>query len=97
VTEGLLQDLSHGGAGILLPEGTRSVVPGVCCECAIELTDAVWLYCSVELCHMSSCRYPDRQLVGARFGALSPAQARLIGQCISALERELIRKRAAAL
>ena len=91
--EGVLRDLSHGGAGVIFPDGKPAVEPGLLLECAIELHGDVWLYCTVELCHSKPVHAPEQQLVGARFTGLSQAQARLVGQCIAELERELIRKR----
>jgi c-di-GMP-binding flagellar brake protein YcgR len=95
VVEGVLHDLSHGGAGMIFPDGPPAVVPGLLHECAIELPDDAWLYCEVELRYSKSIRSRNRQLIGARFSELSPAQARLVGQCVLELERELVRKRAA--
>jgi len=92
--EGVLHDLSHSGAGMIFPDGTPAVEPGLLYECAIELPDNVWLYCAVEFRHSKDIPSRDRQLVGARFTGLSLAQARLVGHCISELEREFIRKRA---
>jgi len=94
VIEGELHDLSHGGAGITFPGNTPAVDPGLLYECAIELPGDVWLYCAVELRHAKNVPPRDGQLVGARFARLSRAQARLVGHCISELQREFIRKRA---
>ena len=93
VVEGMLHDLSHGGAGIIFPDGPPVVQAGLHHECAIELPDDVWLYCTVELCYSKDFRLRDRQLIGARFVEISRAQARLVGHCIIELEREFIRKR----
>ena len=95
VIEGLLYDLSHGGAGIIFPAGKVIVEPGQLRECAIELPDDAWLYCAVELRYAKDVSSRDRQHIGARFSKISPAQAQLVGSCINELERELIRKRAA--
>ena len=95
VIEGVLHDLSHGGAGIIFPDGTPEVGSGQLHECAIELPDDVCLYCSLELLHSKHIQPGDRLLVGALFSELSQAQTRIVGQCINRLERELIRKRAA--
>jgi c-di-GMP-binding flagellar brake protein YcgR len=96
VAEGVLHDLSHGGAGMIFAGGRPpAAVPGLLYECAIELPDDVWLHCTVELCYSKSIRSRDGQLIGARFNELSPAQARLVGHCVSKLEREFVRKRAA--
>ena len=93
--EGLLYDLSHGGAGIIFPAGKIIVEPGQLRECAIELPDDAWLYCAVELRYAKETSSRDRQHIGARFSQISPAQAQLVGTCINELEREFIRKRAA--
>ena len=87
--------MSHGGAGIIFPEGPPAAVPGLLYECAIELPGDVWLYCAVELRYSKNIQSGDRQLVGARFNDLSPAQARLVSHCVSELEREFVRKRVA--
>ena len=91
--EGVLHDLSYTGAGMLFPEGPPVVERGLLHECAIELPDDVWLYCAVELRYTKRYRSTDRQLIGARFADLSPAQARLVGRCIGELERESVRRR----
>ena len=93
VVEGVLHDLSHGGAGMTFPQGQPVVELGLHHECAIELPDDVWLYCTVELRYSKDIPLRDRQLIGARFIELSRAQARLVGHCITELEREFIRKR----
>lgn len=95
VVEGVLHDLSHGGAGIIFSAGPPGVEPGLLHECAIELPNDVWLYCTAELRYSKTIGLHDRQLIGARFADLSPAQTRLVGRCIVELERESIRKRAA--
>jgi len=92
--EGELHDLSRGGAGLIFPDDKPVVEAGLLQECAIELSDEEWLYCAVELRYSKNFPPRDRQLIGARFIGLSPAQERLIGRCISELEREFIRKRA---
>lgn len=95
VIEGLLHDLSNGGAGILLAEEVTMPVSDRPCECAIELPADEWLFCTVELRYARNSRYRGRRLAGARFQALTPQQTRLVGQCIIRLEREQIRKRVA--
>jgi len=94
VNEGELHDLSRGGAGLIFPDDKPVVEPGLLQECAIELSDEEWLYCAVELRYSKNFPPRERQLIGARFFDLGPAQERLIGRCISELEREFIRKRA---
>lgn len=93
MAEGVLHDLSHGGAGMIFSDGQPAMIPGQLYECAIELPDDVWLYCAVELRYSKNIRTRDRQLIGTRFDGLSPVQARLVGQCVSKLERESVRKR----
>ena len=93
VFEGELHDLSRGGAGMIFPADEPSVKPGLLQECAIELPDATWLYCTVELRYSKNTSRQKQQFIGARFTDLGPAQARLVAGCISELERELIRKR----
>lgn len=95
VIEGVLHDLSHGGAGMIFPAGKPLVEPGMLQECAIELPDSQWLYCAVELRYSKNITSRDRQIIGAQFDDLSPAQNRLISSCISELEREYMRKRTA--
>lgn len=93
--EGSLHDLSRGGAGMNFPDGNPVVETGLSHECAIELPDATWLYCSVELRYSKNLPTSGRQLIGARFIDLTPAQKRLVGHCVNELEREFIRKRTA--
>lgn len=93
--EGDLHDLSKGGAGMIFPVTDSKVESGKIYECAFELPDEGWLYCSVELRYAKEISSHNRQLIGARFIDLYPPQKRLIGRCISELEREFIRKRAA--
>ena len=95
VIEGVLHDLSHGGAGMIFPAGKPLVEPGLLQECAIELPNGQWLYSVVELRYSKSARSQDRQIIGAQFSGLSTAQERLVSSCIIELEREFIRKRAA--
>lgn len=94
VNEGALHDISHGGTGMIFPVTYITVEPGHMVECAIELPGKIWLYCSVELRYSKKVRSQQRQLIGARYNDLTPAQTRLIGRCISELEREYMRKRA---
>ncbi len=93
LTEGVLHDLSQGGAGLILVDTETTVQTGVVKECAIELPDE-WLYVSVEFRYTKNVGVLKRQLIGVNFTGLRPAQTRLIGRFISELERELMRKRA---
>jgi c-di-GMP-binding flagellar brake protein YcgR len=92
VIEGELYDLSRGGAGVILPGEVPLLKPARRYECAIELPDAAWLYCAIEMRHVKDLPSGDRHLIGARFAELSPVQSRLVAHCITRLERELIRK-----
>lgn len=94
VIEGVLYDLSHGGTGTIVSDIDTEVEPGLICECAFELPNNEWLNCSVELRYSKTVGSKNRQHIGARFIDLFPTQTRLIGRCISELEREVIRKRA---
>ena len=40
--EGVLHDLSHGGAGMVFPDAEPVVKPGLLHECAIELVGDEW-------------------------------------------------------
>lgn len=93
VIEGMLHDLSNGGAGMIFTDDARAVESGLLHDCAIELPDREWLYCAVEIRYSRVIPPRDRQLVGTRFSGLSRTQARLVRHCISELERESIRKR----
>jgi c-di-GMP-binding flagellar brake protein YcgR len=93
--EGVLHDLSRSGAGVLFSANNIILEHGQQHECAIELPEADWLYCTVELRYSKDTSKQKQQLTGAHFIDLHPAQTRLIGRCISELEREFIRKRAA--
>jgi len=91
---GELHDLSHGGAGKIIPEGKITIDPGQLYECAIELPCGEWIYCSVEICYQKNIPSRKRQLIGVRFNDITLVQSRIIGRCISELELEQIRKRA---
>ena len=93
VFEGVLHDLSHGGAGMVFPDSEPVVKPGLLHECAVELIDDEWLYAAVELRYSKNIPSRKRQLIGARFQDLSHEQSHMVGRCINALEREYIRKR----
>jgi c-di-GMP-binding flagellar brake protein YcgR len=95
VFEGVLHDLSHGGAGMIFPEGKPEVRPGLVQDCAIEFSADEWLYATVELRYSKSTSFRNKQMIGARFTVLSCEQVRIIRQHISELQRELLRRRAA--
>lgn len=93
--EGVLHDLSHGGAGMVFPDGKPNVEPGLMHECAIGLSDDEWLYCTVELRYTKIITTRKRQLIGARFIDLNPEQDQLVRHHISELQREFLRRRTA--
>lgn len=95
VFAGVLHDLSHGGAGMVFPEGKPEVRPGLLHDCAIELAEDDWLYTTVELRHSKSVSFRNRQMIGAQFTDLSLQQAHIIRQYLSELQRELLRRRTA--
>jgi c-di-GMP-binding flagellar brake protein YcgR len=89
--KGELHNLSYGGAGMILLPDKTIMATGASHECAIELPEGDWIYCTVELRYSRSIPSRDTQFVGTQFIELSAAQQRLIGRCISKLEREAIR------
>lgn len=94
-TRGELHNLSYGGAGMILLPDKSIMEKGAQHECAIELPNGEWIYCTVELRFSKSVPARNTQFIGTQFINLSATQSRLIGRCISELEREAIRKRAA--
>lgn len=93
--EGVLHDLSHGGAGMIFPQGKPEIMPGSTHDCAIEMTENDWLYTTVELRYAKSVSFRNKQMIGVRFTDLSPQQAHSIRQYLSELQRELLRRRTA--
>ncbi len=93
IFEGELYDLSRGGAGIILPFDEAVLVPERWYDCAIGLPGESWLFCEVEQRHWKELHAPGKHLVGAQFADLTPMQTRLIGRCISELQREQMKKR----
>jgi hypothetical protein len=79
----------------MFADAAHAVVPDRLYECAIELPDDLWLYCALEFRHSKTIPPRGGRLIGARFAELTLAQSQLVGRCISELEREYIRKRAA--
>lgn len=90
--KGELHNLSYGGAGMILLPDKTIMEKGALHECALELPEGDWIYCKVELRFAKSVPARNTQFIGTQFVALSATQSRLIGRCISALEREAIRK-----
>ena len=93
--KGELHNLSYGGAGIIMLPDKTIMEKGSLHKCAIELSKGEWIDCTVELRFAKNIPSRNTQFIGTQFVELSAMQARLIGRCINALERELIRKRAA--
>jgi len=91
--KGELHNLSYGGAGMILLPYKTIMATGAPHECAIELPEGDWIYCTVELRYSRSIPSRNTQFVGTQFIELSATQQRLIGRCINKLEREAIRKR----
>ncbi|MDX2485938.1 MAG: flagellar brake protein [Gammaproteobacteria bacterium] len=91
--KGELRNLSHGGAGMILLADKTIMENGRLYECTIELPDGMQIYCTAELCFTKNIASRNKQYIGVQFVELLPMQSRLIGRCISELERELIRKR----
>ena len=94
ILEGVLHDLSHGGAGILFPVTSNTITPGSLHECTIELPENIILKCATEMRYTQNT-VSGKQLTGVRFLELNLEQSRIIGRFISGLERDLLRKRAA--
>ena len=95
MVKGELHDLSFGGAGMILLADKIMMKTERKHECAIELPDGKWIYCTAELRYSKNVPSRKTQFIGVQFIGLSPVQSRLIGRCISELEREAIRKRSA--
>jgi len=94
-TEGELHNLSYGGAGIISLPDESVMKKDSLHECAIELHAGDWIYCTVELRYAKDIPSRKTQFIGTQFVGLSAAQSRLIGRCISELEREAILKNTA--
>jgi c-di-GMP-binding flagellar brake protein YcgR len=93
--KGELHDLSFGGAGMIFLADKTTMKTERQHECAIELPDGKWIYCTAELRYSKDIPSRKTQFIGVQFIGLSPVQSRLIGRCINELEREAIRKRSA--
>ena len=91
---GELHDLSHGGAGIIFMKAEVALEPGHIYECAIELPENEYLFCSIELRYTRELHARKQNLTGALFLKLTPVQERLVGRFISETERDLMRRKA---
>jgi c-di-GMP-binding flagellar brake protein YcgR len=94
IMSGELHNLSYGGAGIILIPDKTVMQTGKLHECALELPEIGWIYCTVELRYSKDVPSRKTQFAGTQFVGLSATQSRLIGRCINELEREAIRKNA---
>ena len=95
MVRGELHDLSYGGAGMIFLADNTIMETGRLHECAIELPDGKWIYCTAELRFSKNIPSRKKQFIGVQFVGLLPVQSRLIGRCISELELEALRKRTA--
>lgn len=90
--KGELHNLSYGGAGMILLPDKTIMEKGALHKCDIELSKGEWIDCTVELRFAKSIPSRNTQFIGTQFVELSATQSRLIGRCINALERKLIRQ-----
>lgn len=95
IVKGELHDLSYGGAGLICLEDKIIMKTGELHKCTIDLPDGECIDCTAELRYSKDIPSRDTQFIGIQFVELSPVQSRIIGRCISELEREFIRKRTA--
>ncbi|MGB5605758.1 MAG: flagellar regulator YcgR PilZN domain-containing protein [Gammaproteobacteria bacterium] len=92
--EGVLRDISHGGAQIILKSGSRVTPVKMLYECAVELPSGEQIYCSADVRYAMSFGNRNDMRVGIRFLDLTPLQQRIIDRCVASVELEFIRKRA---
>jgi len=95
MVKGELHDLSFGGAGMIFLTDKTIMKTERQHECAIELPNGKRINCTAELRYSKNISSQRTQFIGVQFIGLLPAQSRLIGRCISELEREALRKRTA--
>ena len=95
MVRGKLHDLSSGGAAMICLEDKTIMESAELYECAIDLPHGECIDCTVKLRYSKDIPSRDSKLIGIQFVRLSSVQSRLIGRCISELEREFIRKRTA--
>lgn len=89
---GRLRDLSVGGLGASFPIGA-AMSAGDTFNCSIDLPDGGTMGCSIQVCHVETDQEHGELKVGARFVHLEPNQRRLLQRCVTALEREMLRRR----
>ena len=95
MVKGELHDLSFGGAGMIFLTDKTIMKTERQHECAIELPNGKRINCTAELRYSKNISSQRTQFIGVQFIGLLPAQSRLIGRCISELEREARGKRTA--
>ena len=94
VAEGLLRDISHGGAQLILKSGTTVTSGKMLYECAVELPEGPEIYCTIDVRYALPYGKHNDIRAGIRFLDLTPYQQRIIAQCITSVELEFIRKHA---
>ena len=92
VEEGILRDLSHGGAQVLLQPGTTDIPKSTLLECSIQLPTDETLYCSAMVCYAFSPGNNSSARTGLRFLELTPYQQRAIERSTAFLEQQLAKK-----
>ena len=80
--EGYLHDISHSGAGVVLPDSIKFEIKQLY-GCAIQLNDEDWLYCTIEIRYSKTIQPKGRQLTGTKFQNLAMPQPRLLRRSIS--------------
>jgi len=94
IAEGLLRDISHGGAQVVLNSGSKVTPISMLYECAVELPTGAIIYCAVDVRYFMPFGKHNDIRAGIRFLDLTPYQQRVIDQCVASVELEYIRKRA---
>lgn len=92
VQEGILRDLSHGGAQVLLQPGSSETPKSTLLECSIQLPTDETLYCSAMVCYSISSGNNSGVRTGLRFLGLTPYQQRAIERSTAFLEQQLAKK-----
>jgi c-di-GMP-binding flagellar brake protein YcgR len=92
VEEGLLRDISFGGAQVILPPESSITARTGTYDCAIELPTGESVYCSVEIRYASVFGRRNEVRTGIRFLDLTPVQKRIIERSVASIEQELLKK-----
>lgn len=90
--EGLLRDLSHGGAQVLLHTSSDVIANSTLLECAIQLPKDETLYCTAIVCYSDTSGSNNGVRAGLRFLGITPHQQRTIERSTAFLEQQLARK-----